>query len=94
MLNDLQIFETYMASETFRNLPEQEREEFISSYNNFLEEEMDVALQQAKLHLQQKNISDLFFQMYGHLDPEALQQKDQEWNQTFGFSPLQVLKQI
>jgi hypothetical protein len=94
MLNDLQIFETYMASDTFKNLPEQEREEFISSYNNFLEEEMDTALEQAKLHLQQKNISDLFFRMYGYLEPLALEEKDREWNQTFGFSPLQLLKQL
>jgi hypothetical protein len=93
MLNDLQIFETYMASDTFKSLPEQEREEFISSYNNFLEEEMDTALHQAKLHLQQKNISDLFIKMYGYLEPQALQEKDKEWQLTFGFSPLQLLKE-
>ena len=91
MLNDLQIFETYMASEAFKSLPEQERDEFISSYNNFLEEEMDTALQEAKLQLQQKNISELFFRMYGHLDKDALQEKDMEWHKTFGFRPLEAI---
>jgi len=93
MLDDFQIFETYMASEAFKSLPEKEREEFISSYNNFLEEEMDVALEQAKFHLQQKNISELFFKLHGHLDAEALLEKDKEWDKTFGFRPLEILKQ-
>lgn len=92
MLDDFQIFESYMASDAFKNLPEREREEFISSYNNFLEEEMEVVLQEAKLHLQQKAISELFLNMYGHLDKEALQEKDAEWNKTFGFRPLEVLQ--
>ncbi|MGB8193848.1 MAG: hypothetical protein WCF67_18085 [Chitinophagaceae bacterium] len=92
MLDDFQIFETYMASDAFKNLPEREREEFITSYNNFLEEEMDVVLEEAKFHLQQKNISDLFFSMYGHLDPQLLQEKDSEWNKTFGFRPLEILQ--
>lgn len=93
MLNDLQIFETYMASETFKNLPQQEQEEFISSYNNFLEEEMDFALEEARLHLQQKNISELFFRMFGNLDTATLTEKDEEWSKTFGFSPLSLLQQ-
>ena len=69
MLDDLQIFETYMASEAFKSLPEQERDEFIASYHNFLEEEMDIALRAAKLQLQQRNISELFLKMYGKLRP-------------------------
>lgn len=93
MLDDFQIFENYMASDAFKSLPEQEREEFISSYNNFLEEEMEVALEQAKFHLQQKNISDLFFKLHGHLEPEALREKDLEWGKTFGFRPLAILNQ-
>ena len=88
MLNDLQIFETYMASDAFRSLSQKEREEFIASYHNFLEEEMDTALEEAKLHLQHKSISDLFFKMYGHLDRDILMEKDREWNKTFGFHPL------
>jgi hypothetical protein len=94
MLDDLHIFETYMASDAFRNLPDREREEFISSYNNFVEEEMDLVLQEAKVHLQQKNISDLFLRMYGSLDKEVLRLKDEEWNKTFGFHPLQVLNLV
>ncbi|HYC29693.1 MAG TPA: hypothetical protein VEB42_12765, partial [Chitinophagaceae bacterium] len=70
MLDDFQIFENYMASEAFKNLPEREKEEFISSYNNFLEEEMDTALEEARLHLQQKNISELFMKLYAHLDKD------------------------
>lgn len=93
MLDDFQIFENYMASEAFKSLPEKEREEFISSYNNFLEEEMDVALEQAKYHLQQKNISELFFKLHGHLDADAMLEKDLEWSKTFGFHPLEILKQ-
>jgi hypothetical protein len=93
MLDDLQIFENYMASDAFKSLPEREREEFISSYNNFLEEEMEVALEQAKFHLQQKNISELFIKLHGHLDPDSLQDKDVEWGKTFGFRPLEILKQ-
>ena len=93
MLDDLQIFENYMASEAFKNLPEKEREEFISSYNNFLEEEMDVALEQAKFHLQQRNISELFFKLHGHLDTDGLMEKDREWSKTFGFNPLEILRQ-
>lgn len=92
MLDDFQIFESYMASDAFKNLPEKEREEFINSYNNFLEEEMEVVLQEAKLHLQQKSISELFFNMYGHLDKETIQEKDDEWNKTFGFRPLEILQ--
>ncbi|HEY0676963.1 MAG TPA: hypothetical protein VGD17_01710 [Chitinophagaceae bacterium] len=91
MLDDFQIFENYMASEAFKNLPETEREEFISSYNNFLEEEMDTALEEAKFHLQQKNISDLFLRLYGHLDKELLQEKNMEWYKTFGFKPLDIV---
>jgi hypothetical protein len=91
MLDDFQIFENYMASDAFKNLPEREREEFISSYNHFLEEEMEIALQEAKLHLQQKSISELFMRMYGHLDKESLKEKDMEWGKTFGFRPLEVL---
>lgn len=91
MLNDLHIFESYMASDAFKNLPEKEKEEFIASYHNFLEEEMDIALEQAKLHLQQRNISELFFKMYGHLDKDTMQEKDAEWSKTFGFHPLEIL---
>ncbi len=82
-----------MASDAFKNLPEKEKEEFISSYNNFLEEEMDVALEQAKLYLQKKNISELFMKMYGHLSKDLLLEKDTEWNKTFGFRPLEILQQ-
>jgi hypothetical protein len=91
MLDDLQIFENYMASDAFKNLSEKEKEEFISSYNNFLEEEMDVALEEAKLHLQRKNISELFMKMHGHLDKDALLEKDLEWSKTFGFRPLEMI---
>lgn len=92
MLDDFQIFETYMASDAFKALPEREREEFINSYNNFLEEEMDVVLQEAKLHLQQKAIGELFFSMYGHMDKDIIQEKDAEWSKTFGFHPLEILQ--
>jgi hypothetical protein len=92
MLDDFQIFENYMASDAFKNLSEREREEFISSYNHFLEEEMEIALQEAKLHLQQKSISELFMRMYGHLDEGSLKEKDMEWGKTFGFRPLEVLQ--
>lgn len=92
MLDDFQIFESYMASDAFKSLPEKEREEFINSYNNFLEEEMDVVLEEAKLHLQQKSISELFFSMYGHLDKDTIQEKDAEWSKTFGFHPLEILQ--
>ncbi len=92
MLNDLQIFENYMASDAFKSLSERERNEFIASYHNFLEEEMDTALEEAKLHLQQKSISDLFFKMYGHLGKDILMEKDWEWNTTFGFHPLEALQ--
>jgi len=91
MLDDLQIFENYMASDAFKNLPEREKEEFISSYNNFLEEEMDTALEQARHHLQQKSISELFLKMHGHLDKDALLEKDREWSKTFGFRPLEII---
>lgn len=87
MLNDFQMFEKYMASPTFINLPEMEKEEFLLSYNNLLEEEMDITLQEAKQYLDQKTISDLFFRIYGHLDKHALSERDNEWNVTFGFRP-------
>ena len=92
MLNDLQIFENYMASDAFKSLSDNEKQEFHASYRNFLEEEMDIALEEAKLHLQQKSISDLFFKMYSHLDKTILEEKDTEWNKTFGFHPLEVLQ--
>jgi hypothetical protein len=91
MLDDFQIFENYMASDAFKNLPDREKEEFITSYNNFLEEEMDTALEQARFHLQQKNIADLFMKLHGHLDKDALLEKDSEWNRTFGFRPLEII---
>ena len=72
MLNDFQMFEKYMASPTFINLPPTEKEEFLLSYNNLLEEEMDITLQEAKQYLEQKTISDLFLQIYGHLDKQSL----------------------
>ena len=55
MLNDFQMFERYMASSTFLNLTDMEKEEFLLSYNNLLEEEMDITLQEAKQYLDQKN---------------------------------------
>ena len=64
-----------------------EKEEFLLSYNNLLEEEMDITLQEAKQYLDQKTISDLFFRIYGHLDKAALRERDEEWNVTFGFRP-------
>jgi hypothetical protein len=67
MLRDFQIFEDFMLSDSFRNLSQKEQEEFVISYNNLLEEEMDVVLQETKQLLQQKSISDLFWQIYGHL---------------------------
>jgi hypothetical protein len=91
MLDDFQIFENYMASDAFKNLPDREKEEFVSSYNKFLEEEMETALEEAKLHLQQKNISELFLKMYGHLDKDSLLEKDREWSKTFGFRPLEII---
>ncbi|MGZ5133509.1 MAG: hypothetical protein ACXWCG_00100 [Flavitalea sp.] len=87
MLNDFQMFEKYMASPTFKNLPEIEKEEFISSYRNLLEEEMEITLQEAKQYLDQKTLADLFYRIYGHLDKQALSEKDDQWNITFGFRP-------
>jgi len=92
MLNDFQMFENYMASSTFINLPEFEKEEFLISYNNLVEEEMDITLQEAKQHLDQKTISDLFFRIYGHLDKDALSERDDEWNLTFGFRPSSMIR--
>lgn len=60
MINDFQMFENYMASPTFKKLPEIEKEEFLSSYHNLVEEEMDITLQEAKQYLDQKTIADLF----------------------------------
>lgn len=91
MLNDFQMFEKYMASPTFINLPEVEKEEFLVSYNNLLEEEMDITLQEAKQYLDQKTISDLFFRIYGHLDKQTLSERDDEWNVTFGFRPSSMV---
>ena len=88
MIRDFQIFEDFMSSESFRNLTEKEQEEFVCSYNNLLEEEMDVVLQETKQLLQQKSISDLFWRIYGHLEEEVLREKDDQWFQTFGFRPL------
>ena len=92
MLNDFQMFENYMASPTFVNLPEVEKEEFLVSYHNLLEEEMDITLQEAKQYLDQKTISDLFFQIYGHLDKDTLGEKDDQWNATFGFRPSSMVR--
>ena len=89
MIRDFQIFEDFMLSESFRNLSTKEQEEFVSSYNNLLEEEMDVVLQETKQLLQQKSISELFWKIYGHMDHSSLQEKDDQWFQTFGFRPLQ-----
>ncbi len=87
MLNDFQMFEKYMASTTFQNLPDIEKDEFISSYRKLLEEEMDITLQEAKQYLDQKTLADLFFRIYGHLDKQSLSEKDDQWNITFGFRP-------
>ena len=92
MLNDFQMFENFMVSSTFINLPEVEKEEFLLSYNNLVEEEMDITLQEAKQHLDQKTISDLFFCIYGHLDKHALSERDDEWNLTFGFRPSSMTR--
>ena len=46
MIRDFQIFEDFMSSESFRKLTQKEQEEFVSSYNNLLEEEMEVVLQE------------------------------------------------
>ena len=91
MIRDFQIFEDFMSSESFRNLSPKEQEEFVSSYNNLLEEEMDVVLQETKQLLQQKSISELFWRIYGHMDDSSLQEKDDQWFQTFGFRPLQFM---
>jgi hypothetical protein len=91
MLNDFQMFEKYMASPTFLKLPEMEREEFLLSYNNLVDEEMEITLQEAKQYLDQKTISDLFFRIYGHLDKVALLERDDEWNLTFGFRPSSMV---
>ena len=90
MLNDFQMFEAYMASSTFINLPEVEKEEFLWSYHNLLEEEMDLTLQQAKQYLHQRAITDLFFRIYGHLDSPDIREKDEQWTATFGFSPCSI----
>ena len=92
MLNDFQMFENYMASPTFDNLPQVEKEEFLCSYKNLLEEEMEVTLQEAKQYLDQKTIADLFFAIYGHLDKQSLGEKDDQWNVTFGFRPSSMNK--
>ena len=91
MLNDFQMFEKYMASPTFTNLPEIEKEEFLLSYNNLVEEEMEITLQEAKQYLDQKTISDLFFRIYGHLDKQTLSERDDEWTVTFGFRPSSMM---
>lgn len=91
MLNDFAIFENYMASQTFKDLPQSERDEFLSSYHKLLEEEMEVTLQEAKHHLDQKTIADLFFRIYGHLDKASLKVKDDQWNATFGFRPSSMI---
>jgi hypothetical protein len=80
-----------MASQTFKDLPQEEKDEFISSYNKLLEEEMDVTLQEAKHHLDQKTIADVFFRIYGHLDKALLKEKDDQWNATFGFRPSSMI---
>lgn len=92
MLNDFQMFETYMASQTFTNLPEIEKEEFLSSYNNLLEEEMENTLRQARQCLDQKAITDLFFQLFSDLDRESILEKDEQWKATFGFSPCLTIR--
>ena len=91
MIRDFQIFEDFMSSESFQKLTQKEKEEFISSYNNLLEEEMDVVLQDTKNLLQQKNISELFWTIYKNLDEQSIKEKDEQWFLTFGFRPLQVL---
>lgn len=91
MLNDFQMFENYMASHTFQNLPAIEKEEFICTYHNLLEEEMDITLAEAKHYLAQKTIADLFFSIYGHLDSTSLSEKDDQWNLTFGFRPTSMV---
>jgi ASC-1-like (ASCH) protein len=91
MIRDFQIFEDFMSSESFRNLSPKEQEEFVSSYNNLLEEEMDVVLHETKQLLQQKSISELFWRIYGHMDELSLREKDDQWFQTFGFRPLQSI---
>jgi|GEM_PF-4253603 len=91
MLNDFQMFENYLTSPTFKCLPEEEKEEFLSSYENLVEEEMEVTLQEAKQYLDQKTIADLFFRIYGHLDKQFLNEKDDQWNQTFGFRPTSMI---
>ena len=92
MLNDFQMFENYMASPTFTKLPELEKEEFLATYNTLLEEEMEITLQEAKQYLEQKTISDLFYSIYGHLDPDSLSEKDEQWNVTFGFKPSSMTR--
>ena len=91
MIRDFQIFEDFMASDSFEKLSQIEKEEFVASYNNLLEEEMDVVVQETKYFLQQKSISDLFFRIYGHLDDTSLKEKDDQWYVTFGFRPLKML---
>jgi len=80
-----------MSSESFEKLTQTEKEEFVASYNNLLEEEMDVVVQETKYFLQQKSISDLFWRIYGQLDDKTLKEKDDQWYLTFGFRPLQML---
>lgn len=92
MLHDFQMFETYMESPSFQNLSEGEKEDFIISYNNLIDEEMDLTLAAAKQVLHRKSIADLFFSIYGHLDAEAILEKDSEWRVTFGFSPASLRK--
>ena len=92
MIRDFQIFEDFMSSESFRNLTKKEQEEFVCSYNKLLEEEMDVVLQETKQLLQQNSISDLFWQIYGHIDEHSIREKDDQWFQTFGFRPLELLQ--
>jgi len=52
---------------------------------------MDVVLQETKQLLQQKSISELFWKIYGHMDHSSLEEKDDQWFQTFGFRPLQTI---
>lgn len=92
MLNDFQMFENYMASLTFQNLPAVEKEEFLCTYHDLLEEEMDITLAEAKQYLAQKTIADLFYSIYGHLEASALAEKDDQWNLTFGFRPTSMIR--
>ena len=87
MFIDFQVFETYMASQRFMELPDAEKEEYLASYRQFLLEESNEKLREAKMYLYHKNLAEMFFKIYGSADKTFLREKDDQWFETFGIRP-------